>query len=108
MTNREYISQKLGDFGVTEADFLDLMSKGIEPEDRYMGDQAFGEAYASLVAEIVLRPRATSIHENGFSMSWNVPDLGKYYLAICSRYGITPDPLICSEVNSIKDISDCW
>lgn len=108
MTNREYITQKLGDYGVGEADLMDLALAGVEPDDTYTGDHAFGEAFASLVAEIVLRPRATSVSENGFSMSWQQADLSKYYLAVCRRYGISPDPAVCSEVTAINDISDTW
>ncbi len=110
MTNREYITQKLGDFGVKEADFVDLDSFGVSPDDTYVGDGVFGEAYVSLLEEIILRPRLRSVNENGFSVSWDTSNLGKYYLAVCRRYGITPATDVYSAlgISAITDMSELW
>ena len=74
MTVKDYISQKFQTFGInlSEADLLEIsLSSGISGEDE-MGPSNIGlisVAMAKFIPSLLLR--ATSISENGFSMSWN-------------------------------------
>ena len=87
----DYIKGKFQTFGITvsEADLLELsLSSGISGEDE-MSQQNIGlvsVAMAEFIPSLLLR--ATSISENGFSMSWNIQGLKEYYSFLCKKYGL--------------------
>lgn len=110
MTNREYISKKLAGFNLTEAQWVDLAEAGIGPDDEYTGGKSFGVTMISFIEELVLLPRLSNISENGFSMSWNYADIGKYYYWLCKKYGVKPDADVLSllGISSIIDVSEIW
>jgi len=113
MTVREYITQKLQAFSLTEATMSDIMlSMGGSLDEEYTLDMAapVGKAMASALAELILAPRLSSINESGFSMSWDYSDLGKYYLYLCNKWGVpvNDDVLTASGISSIIDRSDFW
>lgn len=91
MTVADYIRGKFQTFGITvsEADLLELsLSSGISGEDE-MNQQNIGlvsVAMAGFIPSLLLR--ATSISENGFSMSWNTQGLKEYYSFLCKKYGL--------------------
>lgn len=91
MTVNDYISQKFQTFGInlSEADLLEIsLSSGISGEDE-MGPSNIGlisVAMAKFIPSLLLR--ATSISENGFSMSWNTQGLKEYYSFLCKKYGL--------------------
>ena len=91
MTVADYIKGKFQTFGITvsEADLLDMsLSSGISGEDE-MSQQNIGlvsVAMAGFIPSLLLR--ATSISENGFSMSWNTQGLKEYYSFLCKKYGL--------------------
>ena len=91
MTVADYIKGKFQTFGITvsEADLLELsLSSGISGEDE-MNQQNIGlvsVAMAGFIPSLLLR--ATSISENGFSMSWNTQGLKEYYSFLCKKYGL--------------------
>lgn len=87
MTVNDYISQKFQTFGInlSEADLLEIsLSSGICGE--YEIDPSnigfVSVAMAKFIPTLLLR--ATSISENGFSMSWNTQGLKEYY-SFCAR-----------------------
>lgn len=90
MTVKDYISQKFQTFGInlSEADLLEIsLSSGISGEDE-MDLSNIGlvsVAMAKFIPSLLLR--ATSISENGFSMSWNTQGLKEYYSFLCKKYG---------------------
>lgn len=43
-------------------------------------------AMAKFIPSLLLR--ATSISENGFSMSWNIQGVKEYYSFLCKKYGL--------------------
>lgn len=94
MTVADYIRGKFQTFGITvsEADLLELsLSSGISGEDE-MDQQNIGlvsVAMAGLIPSLLLR--ATSINENGFSVSWNVEGIKQYYAFLCKKYGLKDD-----------------
>lgn len=94
MTVADYIKGKLQTFGITvsEADLLELsLSSGISGEDE-MDQQNIGlvsVAMAGFIPSLLLR--ATSINENGFSVSWNVEGIKQYYAFLCKKYGLKDD-----------------
>lgn len=91
MTVNDYISQKFQTFGInlSEADLLEIsLSSGISGEDE-MDPSNIGlvsVAMAKFIPSLLLR--ATSISENGFSMSWNTQGLKEYYSFLCKKYGL--------------------
>ena len=94
MTVADYIKGKFQTFGITvsEADLLELsLSSGINVEDE-MNQQNIGlvsVAMAGFIPSLLLR--ATSINENGFSVSWNVEGIKQYYAFLCKKYGLKDD-----------------
>lgn len=91
MTVEDYIKGKFQTFGITvsEADLLELsLSSGISGEDE-MGPSNIGlvsVAMAKFIPSLLLR--ATSISENGFSMSWDIKGVKEYYSFLCKKYGL--------------------
>lgn len=91
MIVNDYISQKFQPFGInlSEADLLEIsLSSGISGEDE-MGSSNIGlvsVAIAKFIPSLLLR--ATSISENGFSMSWDTQGLKEYYSFLCKKYGL--------------------
>ena len=94
MTVADYIRGKFQTFGITvsEADLLELsLSSGINVEDE-MNQQNIGlvsVAMAGFIPSLLLR--ATSINDNGFSLSWNVEGIKQYYAFLCKKYGLKDD-----------------
>ena len=94
MTVADYIKGKFQTFGInlSEADLLELsLSSGISGEDE-MSQQNIGlvsVAMAGFIPSLLLR--ATSINENGFSVSWNVEGIKQYYAFLCKKYGLKDD-----------------
>lgn len=112
MTIRQYLQQKLSAFGkVSEADFAEV-SALLDIDSEYSEDNAVkaGTALCRMIEERVLSPYVSNVSENGFSMSWNYDNLGKYYLWLCKKYGITPEDEVLSilGISVIADITDMW
>lgn len=113
MTIREYISQKLNAFGLTEAHYADVViSSGLALEDEYAADNAndVGRAMVSLIQELVFSPRLTNINEGGFSASWDFEGLGSWYLFLCRKYGIKPDADAVAQMgmSAVVDRTSMW
>ena len=111
MTIKQYISQKLRAFDITEADFCDI-SVYVDLEAEYTADNAktAGIALAKALEGVMLAPRRESVNENGFSMSWNFKDISKYYLWLCHKWGIeaNSDALSMLGLSMIIDKSQEW
>lgn len=112
MTIRQYLQQKLSAFGrVSEADFAEV-SAFLDIDSEHSEDNAVkaGIALCRMIEERVLSPYVSNVSENGFSMSWNYDNLGKYYLWLCKKYGITPKDEVLSilGISVIADITDMW
>lgn len=114
MTIREYILQKFAAFGeLSEAQLLDMSLNGkFGLDDEYNDDVSkfVGIAMISGIEEIVFAPKLKSVNENGFSISWDYGDLGKYYLWLCRRWGVAPneDVLDMLGVSMIIDRTNIW
>ena len=113
MTIREYVSQKLQAFNVTEAFYADfVLASGLSLDDEYTFDVApiVGKALAQNIAEVILSPRLSNVNESGFSMSWDFSELGKYYLYLCKKWGLTPDEEAVSVagLSVIIDKTSMW
>lgn len=113
MTIREYVSQKLQAFNVTEAFFADfVMASGLSLDEQYTFAVAstVGRALAQTLAEVILSPRLSNVNESGFSMSWDFSELGKYYLYLCKKWEITPDEEVISVagLSVIVDKTNMW
>ena len=109
MTVKEYIASLIPGVTIPEAYFADM---SVDLEDDYDTSMFYsvGQSLCSVLGGIILAPRVKSVNENGFSMSWDTDMLGKYYLWLCKRYGITPDSEVLALLgtNSIIDITDHW
>jgi len=95
MTNREFISQQMRAFGVTESD---LMFVDLNPDDEATDVSVTEKAMIPLIAKLALSPYQKSINENGFSVSWDVSKMGWLYKYLCSKYGVTPDPQVLAAL----------
>ena len=108
MTNKEYILGKLCAFDINEAQLADMpidLNGAYEPNSPDVGI-----AMCHLIEELVLAPRQKSINEQGFSVSWDYADVGKYYLWLCKKFGITPNEDVVSlmGISMITDKTDIW
>lgn len=112
MTIKEYISQKLRAFEITEADFCDIALNGLDPEAEYDETNAkqTGVSIVGIIEELVLAPSRKQINENGFSMSWDYGNLSKYYLWLCRKWNVTPDNEVATLIGAsmITDKTDMW
>ena len=107
MTVREYIVSLLPGVTVPDAYFADM---GLDLDAEYDSSMylTVGRGLCSVLGGILLAPRVRSVNENGFSMSWDVDLLGRYYLWLCRRYGVAPDPEALAETPTITEITDLW
>ena len=111
MKIREYISQKLRAWNITDAQLVDI-SPGIDIEEEYTSDdaQVVGKAMISVIEELMLAPRMSNVNENGFSVSWDYSRIGQYYMWLCRKYGVAPDNEVVAALglSTITDKSDIW
>lgn len=92
MKATQFITQKLGSFGisVSEADLLEVkqragLSYDSEATEENMPSIAYGMSI--LIPQLLARPK--SISEGGVSVSWDTKGLRDYYSLLCKLYGIT-------------------
>jgi hypothetical protein len=107
MTVREYITQKTAhlNLALTEADWLDIAG-GVSLTAE--ATPANIRAALSELAKTVLpfcRSRATSVSENGFSISHREKDLDDFYLWICDYLGVEP---VLPGLSKISDATGMW
>ena len=111
MKIREYISQKLRAWNITDAQLEDI-SSGIDLDEEYTSDnsQVVGKAMISVIEELMLAPRMSNVNENGFSVSWDYSSIGQYYMWLCRKYGVAPDNEVVAALglSTITDKSDIW
>ena len=113
MTIRAYISDKLKAFGISEAQLVDMsLSSGLDLEsDVSEADTTkVGVALTQTLEEVILAPKMTNVNESGFSVSWDFNSVGKYYLWLCKRWGLTPndDVLSMLGLSTIIDRTNIW
>ena len=111
MKIREYISQKLRAWNITDAQLEDI-SSGIDLDEEYTSDnsQVVGKAMISVIEELMLAPYMSNVNENGFSVSWDYSRIGQYYMRLCRKYGVAPDDEVVAALglSTITDKSDIW
>ncbi len=111
MTIREYISQKLRAWNITEAQFADVAAS-VNLDDEYTFDdaQVVGKSMISIIEELMLSPYMSNVSENGFSVSWDYSKIGQYYMWLCRKYGVDPDEEVVAALglSTITDKSDIW
>lgn len=111
MKIREYISQKLRAWNITDAQLEDI-SSGIDLDEEYTSDnsQVVGTAMISVIEELMLAPYMSNVNENGFSVSWDYSRIGQYYMWLCRKYGVAPDNEVVAALglSTITDKSDIW
>ena len=113
MTIREYVSQKLRAFDLTEATLADVSAElEMSLEEEYTFDIAplVGKALVATIEGLVLAPRLSNISEGGFSMSWDFADLGKFYVYLCRKWGVAVNEnvLNATGLSVITDRTDIW
>jgi hypothetical protein len=111
MKIREYISQKLRAWNITDAQLEDI-SSSIDLDEEYTSDnsQVVGKAMISVIEELMLAPYMSNVNENGFSVSWDYSRIGQYYMWLCRKYGVAPDDEVVAALglSTITDKSDIW
>lgn len=113
MTIREYISDKLKAFGISEAQLVDMsLSSGLDLESNVVEQDptVVGVALTSTLEELILAPKMTNISESGFSVSWDFANMSQYYLWLCRKWGLTPkdDVLAALGLSVISDKTSKW
>lgn len=113
MTIREYVSQILQAFNVTEAvltDMAGLLQMSLDEEYSFGIAQPVGKALAQTIEGLILAPRLSNVNEGGFSMSWDFTNLGSYYLYLCKKWGVevNEDVLAASGMSAITDKTEMW
>ena len=91
MTVNDYILQKFQTFSVnlSEADLFDICLNAKISGGGEMNEDCqtrVSVAIAKFIPSLLLR--ATSISENGFSMSWDTKGVKEYYSFLCKKYGL--------------------
>ena len=108
MTNGEYMKEKLQALDITDAHLLD---SGIDLNAEYTpNSRTTALGMIKVIEDLVLAPQRTNISENGFSVSWNVENLAKYYKYLCKKWGVDLNPDIAEtmQIPTIKDVSEIW
>ena len=113
MTVKDYISQKLEAFNLTDADYATAIASSEVSLDDEVTVNNIVEADKMLVHLIewkVFQPKRSNVSEGGFSVSWEYGDLGKFYLWLCKKCGITPNDDVLSMLGTsmITDATDRW
>lgn len=113
MSIKEYILQELRAFDVSEAQLLDMsLNGGYGLEDEYSKDtmKDVGISIAGFIEKMVFAPKVSNVSESGFSISWDYGKIGKYYLWLCNKWGITPNSEVIGilGMSVITDKTDCW
>lgn len=113
MTIRAYITEKLKAYGISEAQLIDLsLTSGLdlEAEVEASNAQSVGIAVTQTLEEVILAPRMSNVSESGFSISWDYEHVGKYYLWLCKKWGLTPnkDVMGMLGISTIIDRTDNW
>lgn len=111
MTIREYIQGKLSAWGnFSESDLAAWNGTSLDAEYSSENAKEVGAALCEMIGERILSPRVSNVSESGFSISWNFDNIGKYYLWLCKKYGVTPDTDIVtmSGMSTITNKSDMW
>lgn len=106
MTNGEFIQKRLVAFGVSDAE---LALADVELDDE-LDVSAAEQAMIPLLATLAMRPYQKSISENGFSVSWDMGNIGWWYRYLCSKYGVTPDANVMQAMglSVITDRTSKW
>lgn len=108
----EYLQDQLRAWGVTQSQLMDVALDGVDPNEEYTADnrEVVQRAMLTLLEQVVLAPYQKSISENGFSVSWDFGNVGRYYLWLCRRLGVTPneDVVNALDISTITDKSDIW
>jgi hypothetical protein len=113
MTVGEYISAKFKAWNISDAQMLDVMvDSGLNADDEMTSEvkDDVQKAMIPLVEELMLLPILKTVSENGFSVTWDFSNMGRYYLWLCRKYGVTPnsDVEAAMGLSSITDKSDIW
>ncbi|MDR1181706.1 MAG: hypothetical protein LBL13_06990 [Bacteroidales bacterium] len=102
MTNKEYISATLTEFGIEAPQIEIILGKGgIVPDDEVDYNQCDTAIYNRM--SIVLSKGLKNITEGGWSQSWNTDAVKDYYKMLCKELGL-------ESVLDMKvvDISSRW
>ena len=106
MTNGEFIIDQMRAYGVTEGDMMIIKDDVTLDAELNVADAE--KAMIALIAKAAVAPYQKSINENGFSVSWDMDGLGRWYLWLCRKYGVTPDYSLVPGISSVIEISDIW
>lgn len=111
MTIKAYISSKLQAFNITDADFADIEALGLDlTEDIKSKVDEVNKAIIPIIEGLIFSPKIKSVNESGFSVSWDMDGLAKWYLWLCRKYGVKPNEEILAMLNvsTIIDKTDIW
>lgn len=111
MNVKEYLQAKLRAFQIPEAYFVDISTTiNLEEDVSAENLDAVNSAIIPIIEEMVFTPQLKSINENGFSVSWDVSGLAKWYLFLCRKYKVKPNEDVTAllGISQIIDKTDSW
>lgn len=108
MTNGEFIRQQMQAFPLTESDLM--LVEDINIDDEMTDVSVTEKAMIPLIAKLALSPYIKNVNENGFSVSWDMSNLGWLYQFLCSKYGVKPDANVLAALglSVIIDRTNKW
>lgn len=108
----EYIQSQFRAWNVNPAQLADVALDGIDPNEEYTAENRTDvwKAMLPMLVQLILAPCRKSISENGFSVTWDFENVGRWYLWLCRRLGVTPDEEVLEalDISTITDRSDMW
>lgn len=111
MSIKEYLQAKLRAFQLPDAYFVDISAMiDLESEVDASNIEEVNKAVIPIIEELVFSPQLRSINENGFSVTWDVSGLAKWYLFLCRKYKVRPNEDVNAllGISQIIDKTDTW
>lgn len=86
MTNKEYLTKSLNGLNVSEDDIDIILVKGGLVADGTVDTRACDVSVYNRMS-VVLKGMLQNVSEGGYSISWNMEAVKKYYSALCNELG---------------------
>lgn len=112
MTIKEYFDSQLAPFGIMDSTPFWHYIPQLYAEDVVNKENMneVGLGLTEMIEGLLFAPRQSSISEQGFSVTWDFSNLGRYYMWLCRKYGKTPSKDVTDllGISMIIDKTDIW
>lgn len=104
MTNREYLETTLSGFGLSSKDIELIALKASLDLDQEASSERCDLAIYNRMS-VVLKNTLQNVSEGGYSISWNMEAVKRYYESLCEEIGM-PNTLYSQP--KIRNKSNIW